>query len=70
MLSVFNTWHLYLWKGIFFLNICIPIYEKIFLNNKYFVLQPDGAGGPQRKRTRHDFLDFKEVICGLSHFVI
>lgn len=57
-------------EGYFFLNICIPIYEKIFLNNKYFVLQADGVWGPRRKRTRHDFLDFKEVISGLGHFVI
>ena len=25
--------------------------------------------GPQRKKTRHDFLDIREAIFGLSHFV-
>ena len=33
-------------------------------------MSADRVGGPQRKRTRHGFLDIREAICGLSHSVI
>ena len=28
-------------------------------------VQEDSMGGPQRKRTRHDFLDVREAIFGI-----